>query len=134
MQKISFDEKHVRAATVNDVRAIAEVHVAAPKFRRRTLFGRSYKILNSPPFLRSQRLRRFLTFLVDESLEGRGSQLKEYPIGVEVFDRRPDYDPQTDPTARVHAGKLRDRLRECYLTDGRQQGLNNPVGIRRFIL
>jgi Tol biopolymer transport system component len=76
-------------------------------------------ILNSPPFLRSQRLRRFLTFLVDESLEGRGSQLKEYTIGVAVFDRRPDYDPQTDPTVRVHAGKLRDRLREYYLTDGR---------------
>src|SRR5690349_18182613 len=69
-------------------------------------------VLRTPAFVRSMRLTRLLSFLVEETLEGRYAQLKEYSIGVAVFDRPPDYDPQIDPTVRVHAGKLRDRLRE----------------------
>lgn len=65
-------------------------------------------VLRSPAFVRSERLSRFLRFLVEETVEGRGGKIKEYTIGVAVFDRRPDYDPQTDPTVRVHAGTTPD--------------------------
>ena len=75
-------------------------------------------ILNSQVFAGSERLRKFLRFLVEQTLKGEGDQLKEYTIGVEVFARGPDYDPRIDSTVRVHAGKLRDKLREYYLTEG----------------
>jgi TolB-like protein/Flp pilus assembly protein TadD len=75
-------------------------------------------VLQSPVLASSERLRKFLRFLVEKTLKGEGDQLKEYTVGVEVFERGPDYDPRIDPTVRVSAGKLRDRLREYYLTDG----------------
>lgn len=51
-------------------------------------------------------------------MEGRGDELKEYLLGVSVFDREESYDPRIDPIVRVEAGRLRSKLREYYETDG----------------
>ena len=45
------------------------------------------KILASEAFARADRMSRFLRFIVQETVKGKGAQLKEYLIGVEVFDR-----------------------------------------------
>src|SRR5262249_45983606 len=45
--------------------------------------------------------------------------LKEYVIGVSVFDRGPAFDPRTDTIVRVEARRLRAKLKEYYETDGR---------------
>ena len=50
-------------------------------------------ILRSRVFIQSHRIRRFLQFIVEESLLGQPHRLKEYPIGLEVFDRREAFDP-----------------------------------------
>lgn len=76
------------------------------------------RILASPPFAQSERLRRFLALAVDAASGGRGETLKEYRIGVEVFDRGRDFDPRTDPIVRVQAAKLRSKLLEYYATLG----------------
>jgi serine/threonine-protein kinase len=65
-------------------------------------------------FANSGRMSRFLRFAVEKVLSGRTSELKEYAIGVEVFDRRPDYDPRLDPVVRVEARRLRAKLSEYY--------------------
>jgi tetratricopeptide (TPR) repeat protein len=79
-------------------------------------------LLNSKYFCRAPRLREFLYFVVTETLAGRGNQLKEYSIAVDVYGRRPDFDPKEDSTVRVEAVKLRARLTEHYnsadCTDG----------------
>ena len=49
--------------------------------------------LASKLFARSEQLSRLLRFLIEKHLEGRDGELKESVIGVEVFGRRPDYDP-----------------------------------------
>lgn len=72
------------------------------------------RILSSVPFADADRLQRFLTFVVEESLEGRGGRLKESVIGVEVFGRSPGYDPKSDPIVRVQARRLRTKLSEYY--------------------
>ena len=90
-------------------------------------------VLQSPVFARSERLREFLRFLVEKTLNGEADQLKEYTVGVEVFKRGPDYDPRIDPTVRVHAGKLRDRLREYYLTYGRDAPVRIEVGKGSYV-
>lgn len=77
------------------------------------------KVLASETFTRSQRMSRFLRFTVGQSLEGRGDRLKEYLIGVEVYDKPESLDPRFDPIVRVEAGRLRAKLREYYETDGR---------------
>lgn len=77
------------------------------------------KILASEAFSHSERLSRFLRFTVEEAVEGRGAALKEYQVGVEVFDKKGSYDPRIDPIVRVEAGRLRAKLEEFYNTDGR---------------
>jgi len=77
------------------------------------------RIVSSPAFAQSQRLTRFLRFVVEQSLEHKADHLKEYLIGLSVFDRSEGYDPRTDPIVRVEAGRLRTKLREYYSTEGK---------------
>jgi adenylate cyclase len=76
------------------------------------------RILKSAPFHQSQRRQRFLEYLVNETLAGRGERLKGYNIALEVFDRPATFDPTIDPLVRIEAARLRERLREYYGTDG----------------
>jgi len=81
------------------------------------------KILSSSTFARSERLARFLNFTVEQTIEGRSEHLKEFVIGVEVFDKTEKYDPRMDPIVRVEARRLRDKLKKYYETDGREDPL-----------
>jgi TolB-like protein len=76
------------------------------------------KLLASKTFNKSPRLSRFLKFTVQQTLDGHRDELKEYVLGVEVFDRPDGYDPQTDPVVRVQAGRLRTRLKQYYESEG----------------
>ena len=76
------------------------------------------RIRNSEPFVRSLRMQRLLTFLVESVLAEQPDRLKETVIGVEVFDRSPDYDCKQDPVVRVEMRRLRSKLREYYGTEG----------------
>ena len=76
------------------------------------------KICASARFVNSHKLTQFLRLVVEESLAGRGSQIKEYSIGVEVYNRPSGYDPRVDATVRVEASKLRKRLNEYYAGEG----------------
>lgn len=76
------------------------------------------KILNSPVFIRSRRLGRFLRFTIDQALEGRQATLKEYLVGVEVFNKLESFDPRIDSIVRVEARRLRSKLEIYYQTDG----------------
>lgn len=76
------------------------------------------KILASRGFASSDRLSRFLRFTVNASLDGNGSHVKEYVLGIEVFDRKPDYDPRIEPIVRVEARRLRAKLAKYYETEG----------------
>jgi adenylate cyclase len=76
-------------------------------------------ILSSPMFDASERNRRFLRYIVEETLADRGVRIKGYSVGISVFDREPSFDPQIDPVVRIEAGRLRRSLERYYLTDGR---------------
>jgi len=78
------------------------------------------KILSSGHFNISQRQRRFLQFVVEESLEGRSSGIKESVIAFEVFSRDSSFDPRTDSVVRSEARNLRLRLGDYYRTEGSQ--------------
>ena len=84
------------------------------------------RLLASEALAASSRLRRFLSFIVERTLDGEGQKLKEYAVGIEVFDRDDQYDPRIDSIVRVEAGRLRARLDEYY----RQAGLADAVIVR----
>ena len=83
------------------------------------------RILKSGPFLHAPRRQRFLEYIVNETLAGRGERLKGYSIAQEVFDRSDAFDPNVDPIVRVEAARVRDKLREYYEADGR----SDPIRI-----
>ena len=76
------------------------------------------RVLASVTFRQVDRLKRFLEFTVSEALAGRGDQLKEYVIGVQVFDKDSTFDPRADPIVRVQARRLRARLARYYREEG----------------
>ena len=86
------------------------------------------KILAHGLFTRSERMGRFLRLAVERTLEGKSDDLKEYLIGVEVFDRKASYDPRVDPIVRVEARRLRSKLKAYY--EG--EGCADPIVIEFF--
>src|SRR5687768_15818653 len=80
-------------------------------------------ILASEVFSRSQHLRRFLTFIVEQRVAGQGHSLKESVLAHELYGKGTDFDGGTDPVVRVDARRLRDKLREYY------EGRSDPVVI-----
>ena len=64
-------------------------------------------------------MSRFLRFVVEQTLNGGAAGIKEYTIGIEVFDKPEHYDPKADSTVRTEAAKLRARLNRYYEVDGR---------------
>ena len=79
-------------------------------------------ILRSEGFVRAQRMRRFLTFVVEEHLAGRSGQLCEYTVGVSVFGRGESFEPAVDPIVRNDARRLRQKLLEYYQSSRRKGG------------
>jgi hypothetical protein len=76
------------------------------------------KILDSEALRDAHRLKRFLEYIVVATLAHRPDCLKEYLLGIEVFEKSPSFDPRLDPIVRVQAGRLRAKLKEYYLTEG----------------
>ena len=77
------------------------------------------RMLASATFRQVDRLKRFLNFIVLESVSGRSTELKEYVIGVQVFGKEESFDPRTDPIVRVQARRLRAKLVRYYREEGR---------------
>jgi hypothetical protein len=88
------------------------------------------KILASPQFANSKRYPALLQYVVENTLEGRLDLLKERTLGVEVFDRPPTYDTNTDTAVRYSAGEVRKRLLLYYLEHRRtcQIRISLPAG------
>jgi TolB-like protein len=83
------------------------------------------RILASKGFSTAGRLSKLLRYVVEKSLAGETDQLKEYAVGVEVFERDGNYDPRIDSIVRVEAGRLRGRLQEYY----NGEGAGSPIRI-----
>jgi adenylate cyclase len=83
------------------------------------------RILSSDGFSDAPRLRQFLDYVVNETLSGRADHIKGLSIAYDVFKRENPTDAQDSTIVRVEAGRLRRRLQDYYLKEGRQ----DPVRI-----
>jgi hypothetical protein len=79
------------------------------------------RILSSPAFQNSKRYAAVLKFIVDQTLMGFGDRLKERTIGIEVFDRPPDYDTATDHAVRSAVAEVRKRLAQYYMNGAQRE-------------
>ncbi len=76
------------------------------------------RIATSHAFRKAERCLRLLRHLTATALQGRAGELKEYTLGVTVFDRPPSFDPRTDPVVRLEVRRLRLKLAEYYQQEG----------------
>jgi hypothetical protein len=78
------------------------------------------RILESKYFAKAPKRRRFLEFTSGQAFLGEGTKLNEYLIGVEVYERGADFDPQQDPIVRVQAHEIRRLLKNYYEEEGKK--------------
>lgn len=90
---------------------------------REQCFQQIEKLTKSHSLHSSESLCKLLRYLAEHSLDHPGIALKEYQIATEVLGRPAGFDPQSDSTVRVQAGRLRVKLAEYYA----QEGINDPV-------
>ncbi len=76
------------------------------------------RILRSKVFATSRRLSDFLRFVTERTLAGESKTIKQYTIGVEVYERKPSFDPKSDPLVRIEAGRLRRAINKYYKSSG----------------
>jgi hypothetical protein len=72
------------------------------------------RLLAHPLFANSRRYPALLSYVVEQTLLGHASDLKERTIGVEVFGKDPAYDANADPVVRITAKEVRSRLKQYY--------------------
>jgi hypothetical protein len=90
---------------------------------REACFQQIEKLTNSHILRSSESLCRLLRYLAEHTLDHPDVPLKEYQIATEVLGRATNFDPQSDATVRVQAGRLRIKLVEYYSHDG----IDDPV-------
>lgn len=81
------------------------------------------RLLASQLFHHSKHYPKLLRYVVNETLEGRVTQLKERALGVEVFGRDPNYDTNADPVVRTSACEVRKRIALYYHEPGHEDEL-----------
>src|SRR6478735_6805199 len=88
------------------------------QFSKELIYQQLQRIFSDPLFQNSDILRRFLSFIVDETLLGQAHTLKEYTIGVQVLNKPVNFKPQENGIVRIHAGRLRRALNHYYAGAG----------------
>jgi hypothetical protein len=85
----------------------AEIQAQAAKIQASGVLGRSrfYSAL--------------LQFLLESAKQGRTP--KELEVADQVFQRGSDFDPSQDSVVRVYAHNLRQKIRQFYVGDGREE-------------
>jgi len=64
------------------------------------------KILSGRGFVGNDCQSKFLRFVVEQQLLGKGVELKESLVGIEVFGRTPGFNPRQDSVVRTEAARL----------------------------
>ncbi|XHB98199.1 hypothetical protein ABWH97_07645 [Nitratireductor sp. ac15] len=90
-------------------------------------------LLRNSEFRASDRNRRFLRFVVEETLAGRADRIKAFTIAVDVFGRDASFDATVDPIVRIAAGQLRKSLREYYAGPGKSDPIHISIPLGAYV-
>ncbi len=91
------------------------------------------RLLASQHFSHSKRYPAFLAHIVEKTLLGHVDELKERPIGIEVYKRPCDYDTNADPIVRVAAGEIRKRIAQYYFEPGHENELRIELPAGHYV-
>jgi hypothetical protein len=95
--------------------------------------GELRAVLQSHLFTRSPALSHLLSYLCEKTFAGESGQIKEYSVGLDVFDRRDSFDQDTDSIVRVQANRLRKRLSDYYAAEGAAHPIHITIPVGQYI-
>jgi hypothetical protein len=110
--------------------SVTRVHVP----EREQYLAQIDRLVNSSVLHGSESLCKLLRYLAEHALDHPGSSLKEYQIATEVFGRSPSFDPQSDSTIRVQAGRLRLKMAEYYSAEGSEDPIQVDMPKGTYVL
>jgi hypothetical protein len=76
------------------------------------------KLLASSAFSNAPRAQQFLRFVVEETLAGRASDIREPVVAAQVFNLGSSFDRRKSSIVRAEATHVRRRLRDYYTDAG----------------
>ncbi|MDP5221013.1 adenylate cyclase [Ruegeria sp. 2205SS24-7] len=79
------------------------------------------RLVGSQTFAGSQRLQDFLIYVVEESINGRADEIRAKTIAMDVYGATMSEMARRENVVRVDAGRLRRKLAEYYVEDGRDE-------------
>lgn len=85
------------------------------------------RILTNSEFRSGERLGQFLHYVVEQTLSGRSGHIKQYTVAVEAMGYGAEFDPQSNPTVRIHARKLRRALDRYYYNHGSEDPIRIDI-------
>jgi hypothetical protein len=91
------------------------------------------RIAASRSFAKSALLSRFLFYVCEREITGKTTEISEHQIGVQVFGRRPGYNPGEDNIVRNYARQLRHRLDQYFLEEGREEELRVTIPRGKYV-
>jgi hypothetical protein len=91
------------------------------------------EVLQSRSFARAPRMAHLLSYLCERLFAGDASRIKEYSIGLEVFDRGASFDQDSDSIVRVEANRLRKRLAQYYASEGASHRLQITIPVGQYV-
>lgn len=103
------------------------------QFSRELIYQQLQRIFSDLLFQNSDILRRFLSFIVEETLLGQAHTLKEYTIGVQVLNKPVNFKPQENGIVRIHAGRLRRALNHYYAGAGASDPICISVPLGSYV-
>jgi TolB-like protein len=95
-----------------------ELKLSPQYVQRKAILEQRDRLLQVPGLQSSKSLQKLLTFLIDKAITEADPNLKEYVIAVEVFGREESFDPKLDSIVRVHASRLRSKLKNYSASAG----------------
>jgi hypothetical protein len=91
------------------------------------------RIVASRSFAKSVLLSRFLLYVCEREITGKIAEISEQQIGVQVFGRRPGYNPGEDNIVRNYARQLRHRLEQYFLEEGSGEELRLSIPRGKYV-
>ena len=77
-------------------------------------------VLSDDKFVASPKMSAFLSYVVQETVAGNSDRIKAYSVAVDALGKPTSFDPQTDPSVRVLANRLRASLVNYYTMNPEQ--------------
>jgi hypothetical protein len=106
---------------------------AHPELRGNPCWELAQRVVAGPHFARSPLLSKFLLFVVAETLDGRGDEITEHQIGVQVFDRPANYRTVEDNIVRTYARQLRKRLVEHFAERASSETIRIDIPVGAYV-